>query len=285
MFAEPNEWGLIIPSVPSATRPTAGFAPQVTPGENAYGSWLQLLAGAAVTHDSYGIWINVHSGNTSASARDILVTLGIDPAGGTSYTDWIPHLAAACASGLGGSSAGFSGGGVSYFLPVFLKAGTSIAAKASVNNATVGAVRVQCRLLCKPSNPDAIWAGSFVQAFGATPATSSGTPITPGTTVEGDWFELGTLTKPLRWLEFGFGVNDGALTANTYHVDIGIGDASNKRVIIQDGYVEVTAVEGLIKHVGGAAVAGAVGDKLYGRAQVGPAASGSNVSLIAYGVG
>lgn len=285
MLEAPNEWGLIIPSVADGTRPGVGPGAVLTPGNNAYGSYVQMLAGASVTHDAFGIWINVNAGLVSSQARDTLVTLGIDPAGGTSYTTWIADLLASCATLRGGSSAGFCGGGIDFYLPVFLKAGTSIAAKASINNATVGTTRVQAKLFCKPSRPESFWSGAFVETFGAVTASSSGTPVTPGTTSEGDWAELGTLTRPIRWLEFGIGVNSAAMTANTYHVDIGIGDATSKRVVIQNAYVETVGVEGIIKPVGGAFCAGAIGDKIYGRCQVGPNAADTGVSLVAHGVG
>lgn len=286
MIRGANQFALIIPSVALGTRPSAGPGVVVTPGNNAYGSYTEIMAGAAVTHAVYGIWINIHSGLASSQARDLLVTLGIDRAGGTSYTDWILHLSGSCSSLRGGSSTGFSGGGVSYYFEVRLPAGCSIAAKASVNNATVGTVRVMCEVYCKPSRPDLLDIGSFVDTFGATPASSSGTPVVPGTTDEGAWVELGTLTRPLKWWEFGFCINDGVFAgANTYNVDIAIGDASNKQVIIQDAYVETTIIEAIIKHEAGVYWRAAIGDKVYGRVQVGPNAADDNVSLIVYGVG
>lgn len=281
----PFEFGKVICSFADGTRPGSSNGTQITPGNNTYGTYGQLIAGASVTDDVYGIWVNVHGNNVSAAARDSLVTIGIDPAGGTSYTDWISDLLVSCASTCGGSSTGFTGGGASFYFPVFLKSGASIAAKGSVNNATVGTMRVAVQLFCKPARSDIVQFGSFVQTFGATTASSSGTAITPGTTSEGAWTELGTLTKPLRWLEYGFGVNDDTMSANTYHVDIGIGDASNKKVIIQSAYVETNTVELVTKYEASAPCVGAVGDKIYGRAQVGPNAADTNISLCAYGVG
>lgn len=279
------EFGKLITSVADGTRPTAAMGTSITPGNNAYGSYAQLIAGASVTDDVYAVLVNMNGGATSTAARDMLVTLGLDAAGGTSYTDWVTDILASCPSLNGGSSSGFTGGGVSFYFPVFIKSGTSIAAKASVNNATVGSTRVRVTLFCKPSRRDLVSFGTFVQAFGATAASSSGTAITPGTVSEGSWTEIGTLTKPLRWLEFGYGVNDATMSQNTIHVDIALGDASNKKVIIQDAYVETQAVECIIKPDSCTPCVGAIGDKIYARCQVGPNAADDANSICVYGIG
>jgi hypothetical protein len=281
----PFEFGKVICSVADGTRPSSGMGATVTPGNNTYGSYAQMIAGSSVTDDVYGVWLNFHGILSSGLAKDALVTIGIDAAGGTSYTDWITDILASCASSCGGSSTGFTGGGCSFYFPVFLRAGASIAAKASVNNATVGTARAHCKLYCKPSLSQQVNPGTFVQTFGATTASSSGTVVTPGTVAEGAWTEIGTLTKPLRWLEYGIGINSATMTANTIHVDVAIGDASNKKVVIQSEYVETNTVELITKYEASYPCVGAVGAKIYARAQVGPNAADSNVSVCVYGVG
>lgn len=273
----PNEWGLIIESVADGTRPAAAWGTSITPGNNAYGSYVQLLT--ATIDETYLCRVTINSFTVSAAARDALVTIGVDPAGGSSYTDLIPDLLASCAQI-------YSAGHVSYEFPIRIPAGATVAAKASVNNATVGTGRVAVTLFGRPSRPELVKAGSFVQAFGSTPASSAGTSVTPGAAAEGAWTQLGSaLTVPLWHWEYGIGVNNATMTNTIHHTDIGIGDASNKKVVIPNGVSIEAAAESLIKprapHYG----LGAVGDIVYVRMQSGPNVAVSGMSVIAYGIG
>lgn len=279
----PNEWGSIIPSVADGTRPASSFGTVVTPGFNAYGSYASLIAGAAVTHDVHEIWINFNANVVVGSARDSLATIGVDPAGGSSFTPLIEHLSCACAAGFHGSGA--VGGGIWYRFPVFIKAGSSIGCAASVNNATVGTLSAHVVLFGAPSRPDAIWAGSFVQTFGADPAASSGSvAIVAGGASEGAWVEIGTLDKPIRFIDFGLGVNASVMQSASMVVDLALGDATNKKIIIPGALVFTTTNEVLARDAAGRYCSGAPGDKIYGRAQAGGSGN-TGVSILAYGVG
>src|SRR5690606_34323542 len=123
----------------------------VTPGNNTYGSYAEVISDSSVTSDAFGILININSVSVGSSARDAILTIGIDPAGGTTYTDFISDLLCSCApTYVRGSS------GAWYYFPVFIKAGTSIAAKGSVNNSTVGTMHVNVQLMCKPTRPELV---------------------------------------------------------------------------------------------------------------------------------
>ena len=276
----PNEWGLIIESVADGTRPAAAWGTSITPGNNTYGSYVQVLT--ATSDETYLCRVTLASFFTSAQARDALVTIGIDPAGGTSYTDLIPDLMASCApnyySALPSPTI--------YEFPIRIPAGATVGAKASVNNGTVGTGRVAVTLFGRPSRPELVKAGTFVQAFGVTAASSSGTAITPGTTSEGAWTQLGSaLTVPLWWWEWGVGINNATMTNNNHHVDIGIGDAGNKKIVVPNGIAGETSSETISKLTIGRAGVGAVGDIVYARIQTGPNAATANMSVMAYGVG
>lgn len=283
MFAAPvGELFVLASSVTDGTRPAAAWGTSITPGNNAYPAYVQILAGASVTNDAHGILININSNSTSTAARDAIVTLGMDPAGGSSYSDFISHLLCSDAGAYSTAQAG--AGGVWYYFPVRIPSGASLAAKASVNNATVGTLRVAITLY-RASRPDAVYVGSFVETFGAVAGSSCGTSVTPGTTSEGAWVSVGTVTTPIRYWEVGMGVNDDTTTVNTHHCDVGIGDSSNKKIAIADAPVFINAAESLGKAVAGAYRSAATGDGVYVRNQVGPAASDASISMIAYGVG
>lgn len=274
-----NEFGLIIASASGA--PSASIGASTTPGNNSYGSYSSIMSGATVTDDVYGLWIIVNTGFVSGSARDILITIGLDPAGGTSFSDWITDLAGSCAANYGGAT---SAGGVKYFFPLFIKSGTAIGAKSSVNNATVGTVSVGVKLLCRPSRPDLLRLGTQVRTYGSTAASSSGTAVTVGGASEGAWTSLGTVAagdRPWFWT-VGVGINNATMNNNGLHVDFGIGDGSNKRIVIQDQLILTSTTETISAEYPGAYAKACPGDVVYGRAQ-GPSAV-TGTSMIAYGV-
>jgi hypothetical protein len=280
-----NTFGLTIPSVADGTRPAAAMGGAVTPTQNniAGATYAQLIAGASVTHDVWGILLCVNSVFAVGAARDAIVTLGYDPAGGTSYTSTDQNLLVGPAGSYNGAAS--NGGPVWFYLPRRIRANTSIGIKASVNSATLTALNAFCHLMCKPKRPELARAGAYVDTFGVDTAASKGTTVTPGTASEGSWVEIGTLTRRCWYLEWGYGVDDATIANNVIHVDIAIGDATNKRLVVLGGYVFTSANEAIGKNAQGAFVDGAIGDKIYARAQVGPSAADANNSVAVYAVG
>lgn len=283
MFAlESNTLQLIGSTVADGTRVAAAQGTSLTPGNNTYGSYAAILS--ALSDDTYWIEININSGATAAAARDMLVTIGVDPAGGTSYTDTINHLLGSCASAY--QSGSTPCGGIWYRFPLRIRAGSTVAAKASVNNATVGTVSVAMKAWGRPSRPELVRVGSFVRTFGETTASSRGTTVTPGGASEGSYVQLGSaLAESLWYWEFGLGVNSGTMVNAAHEVDIAVGDASNKKIVISNGLVLECSAESIAKLPNGAHGSAVSGDLVYGRIQTGPGNAAGTVSLIAYGCG
>lgn len=284
-----NEFNLVIESVADGTQPGASNGTTITPGNNTYGSYATVLAGASLTDDAYGIEIWFNSGAVDATARDGIATIGFDPAGGTSFGglggvtgNEIHHLLWSCC----GDMRSISMGPVWYYFPIYIKAGTTIGCKASVNNATVGTVKCFVRLHCKPSRPELVRAGSFVRSFGALVASSCGTAITAGTGTDGTYTQLGSaLAEPLWYWEYGVGINTDTIINNCQFTDIAVGDASNKKRVISNGVSISSQLETNLKPAMGAYGTGAIGDLVYGRMQVGDNVTLTGYSLMAYGVG
>lgn len=222
------------------TRPAAAMGTSVTPGNNTKGTTVQVLSSANVSKDVFAILINVNSGATSAAARDILLDIMVDPAGGTSWSVLIPDLLVSCAAPYN-----IGNGGVWYYFPLWVKAGSSIGARASVNNATVGTLRCNLTVYGSPRDRRIIRVGTRVEAIGITSASSSGTAVTNGTTSEGAWTSLGTLSRSAWWWQLGVGVSNGTMSALAYHCDLSIGDATNKVVVIENALVTTTTSEQL----------------------------------------
>lgn len=280
MFWAPssNDYRWTLPS--STARPAAAFGTSITPGNNTMGSWASVISSASVTHDIWGFLININSVAVSATAKDCLVDIGIDPAGGSSYTTIIPTLLASCAAPYNVGS-----GGVWYFFPLWKKSGCTVAARAQVNNATVGTARVFITLLGDPVHPETTRVGQSVEAIGVDTANSRGTVVTLGTTSDGAWTSLGTTTNKCFFWQVGFGTNDTTMTAAGIHLDIASGDATNKKILIQDSLVTVTTAEQIQNPplTIGCAANVAAGATIYGRGQS-SAATDTQPSIAAYGV-
>lgn len=215
----------------NADTPVTNFGATITPGvNNAKGGWTNLLGGT-VTEDTYGILLQLHSSNSANNARPILVDIGVDTAGGTSYQVLIPNLNA-CMAGTP-TETNMQLGGFQYYFPLFIKAGSTIAARAQVGNATALTLRVFCRLYQKPTRPELCRVGSWVSAIGVDTATSRGTAVTPGSfAAEGAWASLGTIPRSGWWLQASHSIDDPSLVGVYAFLDIAIGDASNKRILM-----------------------------------------------------
>lgn len=212
----------------------------ITPGNNTFPAYAEILSDTVVTEDCYGILININSNAVSAAARDTLVNIGADPAGGTSFSTIIADLMGSCAGAMN------AGGGMMYYFPLYIKNGTALAAQASVNNATVGTLRVWVTLFAKPQRPDLLKVGSYVTAVGAVEASSRGTTVTPGASgAEGSYASLGTPTKDHWWWQSGIGVNDGTMNALSLFADIAAGDATNKVLLQENNPFHSTSAEAI----------------------------------------
>jgi len=248
------------------TRPTAAWGTSVTPGNNTMGTYAQVLTAANVAKDVFGLGIQFNSNAVSAAARDTLVDIGVDAAGGSSYTVLIPTLSASSAA----PAIGAFGSGLKYFFPIYIKAGSTVAVRASVNNATVGTLRCGLRIFGAPRDLRNVTVGTKVIAYGVTTATSTLTAVTPGTTSEGTWTSLGTVATgdtPWYW-QYGVGVNQGTITATAYSGDLGIGDGSNKAIVGEDRVWQGTTTEQWYDNGGSEGYyQAAAGDTIYGRLQ------------------
>lgn len=278
LFIPGHSWNFTASNT-AATRPAAGWGTVVTPGTaGAFGAWAQVLSGASVSTEIFGILIFINNGSTSAATRNHLVDIGIDTAGGTAYTTVIPYL-------LGGHAAPATVGGIYYYFPLYIPAGSSIAARAIGTVATTFNIAVT--VYGKPRRPDAVLCGTKVFSFGQTTTTATGTTVTAGTTADGAWTQLGTATtRPLWWWQAGLTCVDTTMTANAHTIDISTGDAATKDIVLENGLVVFTAAEQISNF--SAAIPAydrtPTGVLVYGRVQCSGTAD-TALSMMAYGLG
>jgi hypothetical protein len=263
------------------TRPTAAFGTSIAPGNNTMGTATALTLTA--TQACYAILVNINSGATSTAVRNMLVDIMYDAAGGTSYTtNLLPYLIGGCASPYNIFS-----GGIWYYFPIYIPSGATLAARAQVNNATVGTVRVAAWIFADPMHPAMMKYGQRCEAIGTVAASSQGTTITTvGTTSEGTWQSLGASTNQNFWWQCGMSINNGTITALMHHMDIAADNNALPKMLIQDILVNSSSTEqvsfacdGIAQNTGTIAA----GTTIYGRAQCsGTVITG--ISMIAYGV-
>lgn len=244
------------------------------------GSWTQILA--ATAQDIFYVQIGFNAVNVSSAIRDCLADIGVDPAGGTTYAVLIPQLLCSCAA----STALCGDGTINYFFPVFIKAGSTVACRMSVNNSTVGTGRVTIRGYGQPSNPSAIKYGTSVVAYGTVLASSKGTTVVPGATgAAGTYVSLGATTQDHWFWQMGYGIGNAATAARAYHGDIAVGDGTNFLILIPSIYLNVNAATALgYNNSGWNESIVPSGTTLYGRMTCSGTAAATPYSMAAYGV-
>ena len=219
-----DNWG----ADPSATPGTS-----VTPGaSNAEGSWTQVATGSNIAQDCYWLEIHCSGGSNASQAKQQLLDIGVDPAGGSSYTAVISNLIMGMTGFL---SAGAHQGPRSFLFPYFIKAGSSVAVRIQGSHATAGSVRVAVKFHGQPSNPEAVPVGQYSETIGPI-VSSGGFPVfTPGTAADGTWLSLGTTARDLWWWQLGVQITNTVITNTLFaYVDLAFGDGSNKHIIQRD---------------------------------------------------
>lgn len=207
--------------------PSATIGTSLVPGAlNAEGSWSQIASSANIAQDCYWLYIQVHTGATAAAIKNQLLDIGVDPAGGTSYTAIISNLQ------IGASPALTVAGNREYVFPFFIAAGSSVAVRVQGSNSTAGTVRVAARFYGHPTRPEAVPVGSFSQTFG-TITNSSGQSFTPGSAVDGAWTDLGAVTSDLWWFQMGYGIDNATITAEYTYIEVAWGDSTNKHTMFK----------------------------------------------------
>lgn len=220
-----NRWGFRVSNF--GTNPTNPPGTSITPGaSDAEGSYTSLIAAGNVTEDIWGIYVQVLNGFTSTAIKSHLLDIGYDPAGGSSYTTLISNIVCGAASG----GASLAAQGHTFYFPIKIPSGSTIAGRVQGSNGTAGSVVIAIKAYGKPSEPAMVPCGSYAETVG-TISGSQGVSFTPGNATDGTWASLGTTSKDLWWWNVAYQVSNGTITNENCYIDIGWGDGSNKHVI------------------------------------------------------
>ena len=221
------------------TDPTTTPGTSITPGASgAEGSWTEVASSANVAQDVYCITLYVMNHNTGGVDRSLLVDIGVDPAGGTSYTEKIANIA--CASVVTYTAG--SGPGVRFTFPLFVKAGSSIAIRGSAVG-TALAFFACVTLRGQPSRPEQLAFGSFSETVG-TITGNSGVAFTPGNAADGAWASLGTTAKAMWWWQLAYQCAGTTLSAQACFVELGYGPTGSQRTLIKLQHYNTSAETG-----------------------------------------
>lgn len=218
-------------------------APSTTPGtsvipgaSNAEGDWTEIASESNITKDIYYIVLVVQTGFTNGAQKDHLLDIGIDPAGGTSYTPIISNIAC-------GASPDPTRGSRSFQFYYWIPANTAVAVRVQGNNATAGTVRVTAYFYGAPSRPEFVRVGQYSETIGAI-TNSSGVSFTPGNSgAEGSWASLGTTTRALWQWQLCLQLSAAAFGNQALVFDFATGDGSNKHIIQENLYVRLDSSE------------------------------------------
>ena len=224
--------GLIVPPGPAwswevdnltGTPPAALIGTNFTFGaSNADGATVQVLA--ATARDACYCVIGFTGCNTGAEDNSALVDLLWDPAGGTSWTNFIDNLAAGFTPV---PAAGTIPIQQFYHFPIWIPSGTALAVRARKNGATAATGgRCAIWLFGEPKRPDMWWCGQRVESLGINEGTRKGTSHSPGNSGAFSAFAtIGTSTRRYGALQLGVNGSDNVMTAIGYYWQIGVGSS------------------------------------------------------------
>lgn len=207
---------------PGAT-PGTSVVPGVT---NAEGSWTQVASSANIAQNIYAFYLRISDGATAATIKDHLLDVGVDPAGGTSYTAVISNIVC------GSSGPITAAGGFEFIFPLFIKSGSSVAVRIQGVAGTAGTVRVGVKFYGLPSRPEVVPVGYFSETIG-TITNSQGVSFTPGNAADGTWASLGTTAQAMWWWQLAYQVSNTTITAEYTYIELAYGDGSNKHIICE----------------------------------------------------
>lgn len=249
----------------------------VTPGaSNAEGTFTSIATGANIANNVYWMRLWLTGGATAASAKEHLLDIGYDPAGGTSYSAVISNLVC-------GAAAATAAGGRWWEFPLFIPAGSQVAVRIQGSAATAGTVRVAAWFYGRPTHPEMERAGVYSETIG-TITNSSGVTFTPGNAADGSWASLGTTTKELWYWQLGASVNNGTMSAHGTNVDLAFGDGTNQEMIIEDYNMQMTTGEAITSNLIRGEKVVPAGSTIYVRGN-NSAAPVSGYNAVAVGIG
>lgn len=190
------------------------------------GSWTTII-GTGLSRPACGIWVRLLQAAASARVNKATLDVGIDYAGGTSFSVLIPDWL------VGGSESGSYTGHWAW-IPINIPEGATLGARVAHSHTTAVATRVVIVPSQFPVYPWMSYSGQYAHTYGVSGV--DGTAVTPGNGTWGSWVAVGsTTTRPYRWWILGHQLNSSTTNTSFKVHEVAFGDASNKTTV---GYAE-----------------------------------------------
>jgi hypothetical protein len=196
-----------------------------TPGtDDADGTAVALFA-SALTHDVEYLRLAISATVPGAAINDILLTILVDPAGGTSWSVLIPFLIVGALGDVSTSGAVPAAPAGHYDFPIWIPAGASVGVRARTAHTVAQSVKVAAFAHGGNRNPASWWCGQRVTTIAINASESTGQMHTSGASGSfSDWANLGsTLGADCGALQFGVnGPQTGLYQAKAYQFEFGV---------------------------------------------------------------
>ena len=221
-------------------RPATTTGVSISPATGAYAPATPTTL-ATLTKDSYGIMLVLHGNRTTSASRNTVFRLSIRYPGSATFVTLVDNLLCGNAAPF---TAATASGGVYYYLPLFLPAGSVIGGQGRSSVTT--SFRTLAYFYYDPPNPSLIRKGSFTENFGYD-GTRAGFPVTAGTTNESTYQLIGTTSKRLWSWQVGWqiGTGDTAHQNATIAVDVAYGNGVTFYEFITDYLLYTSSQESL----------------------------------------
>ena len=196
---------------------------------NPKGAWVELLA--ATTFDAFMVYVKCFDPRITATDTSLLVDIGFDPAGGTTYGVLISNV-------LMGFGSGDTSVHQDFAIPAYIPTGSTVAARIqSVISSETCFVAIAIGGGIPTDNP--FPATGLVVTYGAATADSGGTALVDAdANVESAWVELtGATTHPHRGVAISLQGNTDTMSTGRFLLDIASGAAASEVVISENIYI------------------------------------------------
>lgn len=237
LLTQTNDWGWTYTNYgdPSGAPGTAVVAST----SSADPTYYQVASSSDVANDVHFATFQVFRTQNTNGDNSSLMTIGIDPTGGTSYSDVIENIIVGGAHSLPGYASGLI-----FSFPLFIKAGSSVAVKLR-RIGTSPSPSVALKMYGLPSRPELVKSSAQIVTVGSvTTASSIGEIFTPANGSFSSWEALGSTTpfSTFFW-QFGVQLADTEIAAHYGLFQLGYGDGTSggTRIICERRYFWETA--------------------------------------------
>jgi hypothetical protein len=191
-------------------------------GSGSKASWVEVIASGAVTADCHWVYVEIAKTNAGSTDTSAVLDIGVDPAGGTSYSVAIADLFCGHTDDNNGNIG--TANIRSYAIPLKITSGSSVAIRGQTVLGAAASASVRVQLLGGATGTP--FSGSTCVTYGVT--GTGGTSVTSGSSTWGSWTNVGSTTGiNLQALTLGVQPVAGTVVnRNSYQFQMGVSSAA-----------------------------------------------------------